>query len=221
MQWKPVLIQAFATFVAVLLGLRLFDNCGNNAALLETMHKTFSSEIELVKNHLASIERTTSGHQQESSGVLNQPSRETKNKEVVQSLQAISDRLARLEARLGIGDHQKQSVPPFAPGGGTPPPQRLPMSGNPLGWMQGLTEQKRRQVDEVFKQQGSLLRERLPPPAQGEHLDPQALKEIIEENDRELREKLRMVLNEEEYQKFSDSLPKPPDIASPGQSGPN
>ncbi|MCG6534201.1 MAG: hypothetical protein L7F78_05805, partial [Syntrophales bacterium LBB04] len=74
---------------------------------------------------------------------------------------------------------------------------------------------------EIFKQQGNILRERLPPTTQGDRSNPQALKEIIEENDQELREKLRMVLDEEEYQKFLDSLPKPPNIGSVNLSVPD
>ncbi len=209
MPWKSILIQTAVTLVAVLLGLWFFDNSHNHhAGLLET------PEMEFLKDHLANIERTCAGRQQDSLGSSNQPSQPANIQEVIQSLRIITDTLSRLEAKIGTADRQKLPVNPFASINKGAPPQRPSIANNPLGWMQGLTEEKRKNVDQIFKEQGNIMRERLPTIPGSDPPNSETLKQIIDENDQELREKLRSVLDEEEYRNFLNSVPKPPNVGS-------
>jgi hypothetical protein len=90
---------------------------------------------------------------------------------------------------------------------------------NPINWVENLSPEKRNAVDMIFEEHGRGIREKLPPPSEGPPPNREAIRKIFRENDEELRERLREVLSEEEYQSFLDSLPKkrPP---FPGSGGP-
>ena len=64
---------------------------------------------------------------------------------------------------------------PFQP----PPPV------NPIGWLQGLPEDKRNQVDEVFQEQAVILREKMTAAAAGGFPPLDKLHIIMRENDQE------------------------------------
>ena len=80
---------------------------------------------------------------------------------------------------------------------------------NPLGWMQGLPEDKRHQVDDVFQEQAVILREKMTAASSDGFPPLDKLHIIMQENDQEVKKKLQAILNEEEYQGFLDTLPPP------------
>ena len=74
---------------------------------------------------------------------------------------------------------------------------------NPIGWLQGLPEDKRNQVDEVFQEQAVILREKMTAAA-GQL--PSFGQLHMQENDQEVKKKLKSILNEEEYPGFLDTF---------------
>jgi hypothetical protein len=86
---------------------------------------------------------------------------------------------------------------------------------NPIGWLQNLSEEKRREVDYIFEEHAKRLRERLPLESDGRLPDRESIKKIMDESDLELKEELKAVLTDEEYQSFLDSHPKAHSIKFP------
>jgi len=94
-------------------------------------------------------------------------------------------------------------------------PLKPPPTGQPVDWIQELSEETRDQVDEIFREQASILREKMAM-ASEEGLPPlDKLQTIMEENNQEVKNKLKSILNEEEYRNFLDSLPQPPPLPKP------
>jgi hypothetical protein len=76
--------------------------------------------------------------------------------------------------------------------------------------MQWLAEDKRDQVDEVFQEQAVILRKKMEAASLDGFPPLEKLQTIMQENDQEVKKKLKAILNEEEYQSFLDTLPTPP-----------
>jgi hypothetical protein len=205
MQWKALLLQSGITFIAVFLGMKFFGpmHTEYNTPLPEAFQAPLHSlEVRLDKivNMLA--------RQQNASGQVGQGVSNLNLDEIQRNLRTIMATLSQLEAKDG-------PVP------SSPPPQRgsplahevtplRPPPVNPLGWMQGLSEDKRNQVDEVFQEQAVILRQKMTAASSDGFPPPDKLHIIMQENDQEIKQKLKSILNEEEYQGFLDTLPTPP-----------
>lgn len=205
MEWKTFLLQSGATFIAVFLGIKLFSPTlpevkpPSPEALLEPLH-ALEVRLDKVANMLAKQLPPRGSVSDRDAASINID-------EINRNLRTIIATLTRLETKE-----------PRAPLAGTPaagagmPLQPPPMVHPARDWIQGLTENKRVQVNEIFREQAILLKEKIaavsgegPPP-----LD--KLPTFMEENTQELKNKLQSILNEDEYRSFLDSLPtsRPP-----------
>ena len=206
MQWKALLLQSGATFIAVFLGMRFFSPTYTESNT--TLPEAFQAPLHSLEVRLDRIVNMLARQQQHGSGQVSQGVSSFNVDEIQRSLRTIMAILSQLEAKDGPvptskpfqrGSPSARQVMPLKP----PPPV------NPLGWMQGLPEDKRHQVDDVFQEQAVILREKMTAAASDGFPPPDKLHIIMQENDQEVKTKLKAILNEEEYQDFLDTLPPP------------
>jgi hypothetical protein len=206
-EWKTFLMQSGATFIAVFLGIKLFSptlpevKTPSPEALLKPLH-ALEVRLDKIANMLAK-------QPPQRGSVSDHDATNINIDEINRNLRTIIATLARLETKQ-----------PPAPSAGMPSAREgLPFQPPPIvhhgDWIQGLTENKRAQVNEIFREQTSILKEKMaavsgerPPP-------PDIFHTYMEENTQELKNKLRVILNEEEYRSFLDSLPAPPPPPKP------
>jgi len=218
MQWKNILIQSMITLALLL---AVFKFCHTtHAELLTTLERSCSEQTRALESRLEKIEKALAVHEQGGSVASGATAGAVSNAEIKQMLVVIADRLTRLEKEIGGVSRQKSPVSsaPPVPGGVSMP--RPGMPGDPAAFMQGLPEEKRRKVNEIFKDQAGILQSKMSSPGDGPP-NLEAMKTIMDQNDQELREKLKGVLNEEEYQKFEGYLPKSPGMPAPLLPGSN
>ena len=208
MNWKSIVTQGVLTAVAVLIGIRFF--IPSSAGDLEAFQKSLYAQIQLIESRLNKIESTLAAQKQGSSPASGQSALPQGLNEISQSLHTIMESLARLENKSAISRPQQPPISSVTPYGKVPF-MRPPMGTDPTAWIQKLPAKKRRKVEEIFKQHADIVRAKLP---SGPPPDPETMRQVMEENENELRENLKAVLNDAEYQEFLDSIPKLPDIES-------
>ena len=208
MDWKSIVTQSVLTTAAVLIGIRFL--IPSSAGHLEAFQKTLSVKIQLIESRLNKIEGTPAIQKQGSFPASGQSTLPQGLNEISESLHTIMESLARLENKSAISRPQQPPISSVTPYGKVPF-MRPPMGTDPTAWIQKLPEKKRRKVEEIFKQHADIVRAKLP---SGSPPDPETMRQVMEESDNELRENLKAVLNDAEYQEFLSSIPKLPDIES-------
>ena len=208
MNWKSIVTQSILTAAAALIGIRLF--LPSSAGHLEALEKSLSGQIQLIEIHLNKIERALALQKQGSSSTSDQTALPQGLNEISQNLHTIMESLARLENKSGISLSQQPPISSVTPGSKVPF-MRLPTGTDPTAWIHELPEERRGKVEEIFKQHADFLRARLPG---GAPFNPETMKQVMEESDNELRENLKAVLTDAEYNKFLSSIPKLPNIES-------
>ena len=203
MQWKALLLQSGATFIVAFLGMRFFSP--THTEFNTTLPEAFQAPLHSLEVRLDKIVNMLA-RQQHASGQVGQGVSNPNLDEIQRNLRTIMATLSQLEAKDGPvpsskpsqrGSPSAREVMPLKP---SPPV-------NPMGWMQGLSEDKRQQVDEVFQEQAVILREEMTAASSDGFPPPDKLHIIMQENDQEIKQKLKSILNEEEYQGFLDTLP--------------
>lgn len=132
-------------------------------------------------------------------------------------LDMILGKLTVLENR-GTGTQGSQTFgrsfrPPMKPP--QLPPQLSATGQGPSSWIDSLPEDKKREVEIIFEEHLQRMRNSLPPPdPDGRPPDREAVMRVVKENDLLLKQGLKGILNEKEYQQFLDSHPEP-SIQSP------
>lgn len=215
MHWKNILFQSSAVFIAVLISVRLFVPTGGTS---EKSDETLSAQVQLlsaqmqrIENQLNKIDNDIAGQQFSSSRTQWQ----ARVDEMSQNLRAIKENLARLDNRSGTPRPVEPASGLTAPVGQVPV-MKPSVTGDPTAWIGKLSEEKRAKVEDIFNQHAESLREKLP---QDGPLDPEIMKQIMEESDRELRQNLKSSLSDQEYRDFLNSLPKLPTAGSlPGSA---
>ena len=145
------------------------------------------------------------------------PGRSADNPEALskldQKLDMILGKLTVLENRSSAAQAPKT----FGRSLGSPPmvPRQLPpsfsaKSQNPTSWINSLSDDKKGEVEIIFEEHLQRMRDKLPPPgSDGRAPDRETVVSIMEENDLLLRQELKTILNEEEYQQFLNVHPGP------------
>jgi hypothetical protein len=206
--WKLIVTQSVLTTAAVLIGIRFL--IPSSAGHLEAFQKSLSTQTQLIESRLNKIESTLAIQKQGSSPASGQSALPQDLNEISQSLHTIMESLARLENKSAISRPQKPPISSVTPESKVPF-MRPPMGTDPTAWIQKLPKKKRSKVEEIFKQHADTLRAKLP---SGPPPNPETMRQVMEESDNELRENLKAVLNDAEYQEFLNSIPKLPDIES-------
>jgi len=207
--WKPILLQVIITFAAVWGGLRFFSS--NDVERWQTFQNVLSEQTQLLEDKLNTIESMLDEQQHRNSRVSDQSSRLTKNpKEINESLTSIIERLVHIEGRI------RRSATKKPPIGAVPPNanalSRMPGATDPTAWIRELPEAKRDQVEEIFKKNHDAMRKKI---LNGVPPNREAMRALRDENTQSLKEALKAVLDENEYRKFLESLPKPPNVELP------
>jgi hypothetical protein len=211
MSWKTLLSQSLLTVVLLLVGLRLFTS--NHANQLGAFQESLFGKIQLIESHLSKIESAVADPQRGSGRASGQPAQTMGLDEINGRLQAIEESLARMEHTDLPPGPPRAAIPlPTPPTSIMPAEKGLVGAPNPLAWMQQLSDAKRQQVEDVFKEQGQAMRGLF---SGGIPANPEVVKETMAQHDQELKQKLRAVLDDQEYQSFLNSHPKPPTIAAP------
>ena len=208
MDWKSIVTQSVLTAAAVMIGIRFL--IPSSVGHLEAFQKSLSVQIQLNESRLKKIENTLALQKQDLSPASGQSALPQGLNEISQSLHTIMESLARLESKSAISRPQQSPISSVTPDSKVPF-MRPPMGTDPTAWIQELPEERRGKVEEIFKEHADILRAKLPssPPS-----NPETMKQLMEETNNELRENLKAVLNDAEYQEFLNSIPKPPDIES-------
>lgn len=200
--WTSMLVNGFVTVLAVVTAIKLF---APNMPPIDvgTILETLATQMKSVQVRLSAIEDDLS------------------NQKLDRKLDIIVEKLSVLERRIDdvqpSSALQRSSPPPMISGQLQMPGQ---MTGqNPMGWLGNLSDEKRREVDFIFEEHARRVRERLPVETDGSLPDPVSIKKIMDESDWELKEELKAVLTDEEYQSFLDSLPKAHAIKTPSLVG--
>ena len=94
------------------------------------------------------------------------------------------------------------------------PPMKLPQLSakeeGPSSWIDTLPEDKKREVEIIFEEHLQRMRNSLPPPdPDGRPPDRETVIRVVKENDLFLKQDLKGILNEKEYQQFLNSHPEP------------
>jgi hypothetical protein len=207
--WKTVSLQVALVLGTALVALNFF--CPSDTENFEMVQKSLAEQALKLENHVNSIESMLNGQPPGAPRSSGQSSQLPATiEEINKSLQASIDKLSLVESRFGNLSAKKINPSSTLPRTNLPPPPGLHV--DPTAWIAELSETKRTQVEEIFKQNQEFFRKSI---LGGSPPNSERLKAIMEEGDQILKQKLRGVLDENEYQKFLDSLPKRPNVRPP------
>lgn len=200
--WISMLVNGLVTVLAVFTAIKLF---APNMPPIDVgkIRETLATQMKSVQVRLSAIEDDLSNQKQD------------------RKLDMIVGKLSVLERKIDdvqlASALQSSSPPPMISGQLQTAIQMRRQ--NPMGWLENLSDEKRREVDFIFEEHARRVRERLPVETDGSLPDPVSIKKIMDESDWELREELKAVLTDEEYQSFLDSHPKALSIKGPSLPG--
>jgi len=204
--WQIIAVNAFATFLAVVAVLKFFppDTPQNDTG---EIRQTLDTQMKGIEARLSAIEDTL-----------------RKQLPAVGSSSEVPgshlEKLARLDQKLGVIVGKlsalENEIVNVQPARAPRPPvisDRFPTSApakrqNPMAWLDDLPGEKRREVDLIFEEHARRIRERLPVEPDGTLPNRETMRKVMKESDWELKEDLKAVLTDEEYQRFLDSHPK-------------
>lgn len=219
MHWKNLLLQAVITFLAVFAG---FLTLGPTTLENNPINHSLQSDMRTIVERLSKIEDALLSARHRGPPLSASPQKPVANlDELNAELLELKEGIANLEALIEyrfaeLGQKGVPRRPPIAPGGPLPGSSGMQFQGptslpsDPTRWIRELPERKQQQVNEIFRTHARTVRDELAMTSGKGTPDPEQLHRIMEEADKELREKLRILLSDEEYQTFLDSLPKPP-----------
>ena len=212
--WQGILINGCITVLAVFMAVGLFLPDAPPDKTKE-IPEALNAQIKDVRLKLTAIEDAIL-KQKEQAAITPAPSEPTENPGALaklgQKLDMILGKLAVLENQ-GSGAQAPQT---FGRSFGSSPmlPGQLPTSlfakgHNPRSWIDNLPDDKKQEVEIILQENAIRIREKLPPPdPDGTLPDRETVTRIIKENDLLLKQELKAVLNEEEYQQFQDAHPR-------------
>ena len=200
--WTSILVNGFITVLAVFIVIKLL--APNTPPIdVDKIREILATQLKSVQVRLSAIEDDLSNQKQD------------------RKLDMIIGKLSVLERKIDdvqlSRTLQSSSPPPMISGQSQTAIQMRRQ--NPMGWLENLSDEKRREVELIFEEHARRIRERLPVEPDGSLPDPVSMKKIMDESDWELKEELKAVLTNEEYQSFLDSLPKVHSIKGPSLPG--
>lgn len=219
--WQNILVNVFAVLLSVLIGVRLFSpsipppDIGDIQHALNSQMKDIQTALtgiqEAIQKQQAIIQSTTTSPTTNIDGLP----------EINQKLDMIIGKMRLLQGQLNDfkPGPARPKFPPLTSSGGSP----MPNIGrqNPMAWIEALPDQKRQEVNQIFEDHARRIRERLPASAEGGLPDLDTMRKLRKESEWELKEDLKAILTDEEYQGFLDSHPKPQarDLPLPSMPG--
>lgn len=201
--WKTIVLQTLLTFVAVLVGIKFFAQDPSNG--VKAHQEAYTIHMRYLDSRLSEIEDKLAAQNipsaEQSEGTVNL-------KRINQTLAIVKERLAHLEKNLGNLSNTDHSLEQ----GSLPSHSRIqdpPLPAmDPTAWIEELSEQKRNEVNEVFRKHAQTIRDSFSVGSESARPNPEQVMKVMDEADKQLHENMRSVLSEKEYQKFLNSLPK-------------
>lgn len=213
--WQSILINGCVTILAVFVAIGLFtpDTPPDRA---NEISEALTAQIKGIQLKLNSVEEAVLNANKQ---ILMTPPPAESGKTTA-AFPKLDQKLDMILGKLTVIENQRsrtQAPQNFGRSFGPPPilqrQSRPPLSAtgeNPTSWINRLSEDKKREVEIIFEENSAQLRENLPPPnPDGSLPDHQTILEIMKESDLQLKQELKTILTEEEYQQFLDSLPEP------------
>ena len=213
--WQGILINGCVTIIAVIAAIGIFipDTPSDNT---KEIQESLDTQVKGIQLKLSAIEEA----------ILNQKKKASitpaTNDSVIipETLSKLDQKLDMILGKLTVLENKSmatQTSQTFGNSFGPPPtlqrqlpPSFSPKGENPTSWIDRLPDNKKSKVEIVFEENADLLRENLPPiNPDGSLPDHQTILEIMKESDLQLKQELKTILTEEEYQQFLDSLPEP------------
>ena len=212
--WQSVLINGCITVVAVFVAIGIFVP---NAPPDKTkgIPEALNVQIKDIQLKLNAIEDAIL-KQKEQAAIIPAPSEPARKSE---SLLKLDQKLDMVLGKLSILENKSTRTqvpqtfgrsfgPPMAPRG--LPPALSSTGQGPASWIDSLPDDKKREVEIIFEENAIRIREKLPPPdPNGGMPDRETITSVMKENDLLLKQELKTILAEEEYQQFLDSHPNP------------
>jgi hypothetical protein len=227
MEWKGILLQSGATLIAVFLGMQFFGPMPTESTT--PLRASFQASMHTLEGRLDKIIDMLSQQRQPGPPPSDRAASSINTEEINRNLRTILATLSRLETNAKpvpppqssrLETNAKPVPPPQSSPDGKllarePVPLTPPPPVHPMDWMHRLPEETRDQVDEIFREHASILREKMAVASEGGLAPLDELQIIMEETNEEVKNKLKSILNEEEYRNFLDSLPQPPPLPKP------
>ena len=213
--WQGILINGCITVLAVFVAVGLFLPDAPPDKTKE-IPESLNAQIKEIQLKLSIIEEAVLNQKKQRSiaPVTSAPSKNSEGlSKLDKKLDMILGKMAVLENQ-GSGAQAPQTFgrsfgpPPMLPG--QLPPSLFAKGHNPRSWIDNLPDNKKREVEIILQENTIRVRENLPPPdPDGTLPDRETVTRIMKENDLLLKQELKAVLNEEEYQQFQDAHPRP------------
>jgi len=206
--WKSILINGFITLIVVFVGIKLF--VPENPLSVDEIQS--SPEVRESKTETASSQQEV--------GQIPHPDYSAALAEnfhaINKSLQVIADRLALIEKKIGR-DTTRTAPRKLPPTPDLIQGERRAMfpEKNPTAWIQELEDKEREEVQQLFREHARRIREGLAAASVDGRPDSTKMRQIMKESNQQLKEDLKDVLSEEDYQRYLDSLPKPLSMPPP------
>ena len=213
--WQGILINGCVTVLAVFVAVGIFTPDAPPDRTKE-IQEALNAHVKDIQLKLNVIEGAIL-KQKEQASITPAPSQPAKKSDALlkldQKLDMILGKLSILENKSA----RTQAPQTFGRSSGPPPmvPRQLPQSFSkkgepPTSWIDGLPDNKKREVEIIFEEHLQQMRNNLPPPdPNGKLPDRETITRIVKENDLLLKQELQAILNEKEYQQFLDSHPEP------------
>ena len=218
--WETILVNGFVTIVAVFVAIKLF--VPNTPPIdVSKIQETLVNQMKGVQVKLSAIEDGLSNQQTAVSSVTGRPTVRLENlQKMDRKLDMVLGKLSLLETKIDdvqVAPALKRSFPTAMSGQGETGAQTSARKA--MNWLENLSEEKRSEVEFIFEENTRRIRERLPLEPDGRLPDRESMKKVMEESDRELKEELKGVLSDEEYQSFLESLPRRSSMKAPAFPG--
>jgi hypothetical protein len=211
MEWKGLLLQSGVMLIAVFVGMKFFGPMPPESTT--PLRESVQASLHTLEGRLDKILDMLAQQQQPGSRPSDRAASSLNTEDIHRTLRTILATLSRLETK------DTPVPPPHSSPDGSPlaraPVPLTPPPVPPMAWMQGLSEETLTQVDEIFQEHALLLREKMAVASEGGRPPLDELQTIMEETNEEVKNKLKAILNEEEYRNFLDSLPQPPPFPKP------
>jgi hypothetical protein len=221
--WQSILINGCITVVAVIVAMGIFvpDAPPDQA---KEIRQSLNNQFKGIELKLAAIEDAilkqkeqepiASGSSEPANNPGNLNKLDQKLDMILGKLSVLESRNTQTEAPQSFGP---SSGPPMAPG--QPPPAFSEKGQGPVRWIDSLPDDKKREVEIIFEENAIRLRENLPSPnPDGTLPNRNTVMKVMKENDLLLKQELKTILTDEEYQQFLDAHPNPV-VQTPSLSG--
>jgi hypothetical protein len=213
--WQSILINSCITVVVVFAAIGIFMPDAPPDKTKE-IQESLDAQVKSIQLKLDGIEEAIL-KKKERVLISPAPGGPEMNSEALSKLE---QKLDMILGKLSVLENQRSSTrqapQTFGHSSGPPMgPRAFPPSLSAEGksisnWIDGLPDDKKREVETTFEEHAMRMREQLPPPDPDGNLpDRQTIIKVKEENDLWLRQELKSMLTEKEYQEFLDSHPSP------------